>query len=86
LYINFYSRASHFGGVYSFAYADQLKMDGFQNRRPLYFRCFDIGMAGYWDIFAKKISAGQIIAALLIRLQISSTKQFLIGLRVGGPR
>jgi hypothetical protein len=34
--------------------------------------------------FQKTISAGQIIPALLMRLQISSTKQFLIGLGVGG--
>jgi hypothetical protein len=34
--------------------------------------------------FQKTISAGQIIPALLIRLQISSTKQFLIGPGVGG--
>jgi hypothetical protein len=34
--------------------------------------------------FQKTISAGQIISALLIRLRISSTKQFLIGSRVGG--
>jgi hypothetical protein len=35
--------------------------------------------------FQKTISAGQIISALLIRLQITFTKQFLIGPGVGGP-
>jgi hypothetical protein len=34
--------------------------------------------------FQKTISAGQIIYALLIRLRITFTKQFLIGLGVGG--
>jgi hypothetical protein len=35
--------------------------------------------------FQKTISAGQIISALLIRLRISFTKQFLIGLGVAVP-
>jgi hypothetical protein len=46
-------------------------------------------MGGVWRVtgtfFQKTISAGQIISALLIRLQTSFTKQFLISLRVNGP-